>query len=127
MKEKSFHYVLGREGEERAKSYLVAQGYDILTCNYTCPWGEIDIIAREGDCLCFIEIKTRSGEAFGIPAEAIDKRKQKRLINAARFYCEGKPFQYKEHRFDIVEVYYQKKENQFSNIAIIKDAFCVND
>ncbi len=120
--EKSFHYILGKEGEAKAIEYLIAHGYDIITTNYSCHFGEIDVIAREGKSLCFIEIKTRAGSQFGFPAEAISRRKQKKLITTARFYMHEYRTKFDEHRFDIVEVLY-RKESDYFDFSLIKDAF----
>ena len=123
---KGFHYILGKRGEEKAREFLVAHGYTIIAMNYVCPLGEIDIIAREKNILCFIEIKTRCSSQFGFPAEAINKKKQKKLIDVARFYLNQQRSPFNEYRFDIVEVFYDKGKDCFSEFTIIKDAFEVS-
>ena len=123
---KDEHHLLGKQGEAKAKELLVAEGYTVLETNYTCFLGEIDIIAREKNSVCFIEVKTRGSSDFGFPAEAIDKKKQKKLINVARFYLNQQRNPFNEYRFDIVEVFYNKQNESFDS-AIIRDAFEVGE
>ena len=77
---------LGTLTERRAEEYLVSQGYRILERNFRTKTGEIDRIAREGDALCFIEVKYRKGNAFGLPEEAVDTRKQQKIRRTAEWY-----------------------------------------
>jgi len=74
---------LGKRGERIAERALVAVGYEILDRNWRCPDGEIDLVARDGDCLVFVEVKTRAGTGFGHPFEAISRRKLSRLRRLA--------------------------------------------
>ena len=103
----SDHIQLGKEGEEAAARFLRKNGYRILYRNFQSPkGGEIDIVAR--DCkeneLVFIEVKTRSTDKFGRPAEAVDAAKQMQIIKAANYwlFLLDKPDVI--YRFDIVEV-----------------------
>lgn len=73
--------------EEKAAAYLTEKGYRILHKNFYSSFGEIDIVARDGSCLVFVEVKYRSGKAGGHPLEAVDKRKQRRIGKTAVFYC----------------------------------------
>ena len=68
---------LGTVYEQKAAAYLQQQGYEILECNFRCRLGEIDIIAREGGYLCFVEVKYRSGDGYGSPLEAVGVYKQR--------------------------------------------------
>lgn len=70
---------VGRFGEDLVARRLTADGWEVLARNWRCPDGEIDLIAREGDCLVVIEVKTRRSVAFGSPLEAITPRKAARL------------------------------------------------
>lgn len=83
--------VLGRAGEDRAARHLTAQGYEILDRNWRCPQGEIDIVARRGDVLAVVEVKTRRSAAFGHPFEAIDSRKRRRLWQLAQAWIQANP------------------------------------
>lgn len=76
----------GSEKEMRVQEYLQRQGYEILARNFYTRQGEIDIIATKDGYLVFIEVKYRAGERFGAPEEAVDCRKQKKIIRVARYY-----------------------------------------
>ena len=67
---------LGKRGEVVACKYLQSNGYRILEKNYKTHIGEIDVIAEDGETLCFIEVKTRSGDGYGLPSEAVTLKKQ---------------------------------------------------
>ena len=94
--------LLGRFGERRAVRYLKEHGYKILKINYKTPFGEADIVARDGDTVVFCEVKTRQSDAFGTPAEAVDFHKRKRYINIARAFLMRAGEQ--NIRFDVLEV-----------------------
>lgn len=72
--------------ETQAAVFLEKQGYQILERNFRCPAGEIDLIAKEGGYLCFVEVKYRSERETGTPEEAVDAKKQKRISRAALYY-----------------------------------------
>ena len=74
---------LGARGEDMAVDFLKKKGYTILHRNYRCRAGEIDIIARTKNTLCFIEVKTRQTGAFGPPQEAVTPRKQRTIARVA--------------------------------------------
>lgn len=94
---------LGFSGERAAVKYLKRQGYKIEARNFRCPFGEVDIIAKKGGYLAFIEVKTRTGDSFGRPNEAVRTDRQRRYVNCARFYFTGKSIDCVV-RFDIIEV-----------------------
>lgn len=77
---------LGRRGEAAAARYLEFVGYEILERNWVCPAGEADIVARQGDTLVFVEVKTRTGIQKGFPAEAVTPRKRARYEKIAAWY-----------------------------------------
>lgn len=77
---------VGTNFEKKAADYLMGQGYRILDRNFRCKTGEIDLIAMDGDYLCFIEVKYRSGTAKGFPAEAITPGKMRKITRTAQFY-----------------------------------------
>lgn len=77
---------LGRYGEDLAVKHLKAQGYKILERNFRSKVGEIDVIARNQDILVFVEVKTRIGDEYGAPEEAITPWKLKSIIHTAQFY-----------------------------------------
>jgi len=115
----------GSSGEKRAIEYLKNSGYYITAVNYRYGrLGEIDIIARDGDYLCFVEVKTRSSSAFGTPAEAVTKRKQDRIKKLAQIYISQNSLFDTNIRFDIIEVFISKDINgSASYINLIKNAF----
>jgi putative endonuclease len=80
----------GREGEDAAAAYLRTRGYRILERNYRCPPGEIDIIAEHAGVLCFVEVKSRSSLAYGSPAEAVNRAKQRHITRAAAYYLQAR-------------------------------------
>jgi putative endonuclease len=111
---------IGRKGEELAVRYLKKLGYSIIEKNYRCPMGEVDIIAREGDILVFIEVKTRKDISFGRPKEAIDYRKRWQISKVAQYFLKKKNLQNISARFDVLEVQMDALGLRFE---LIKDAF----
>lgn len=113
---------LGRFGEERAALFLRRKGCRILERNYRCRQGEIDLIARKGEYLCFVEVKLRRDDSHGQAREFVTTAKQRRILAAALFWlseheCALQP------RFDVVEVYAPKGELGPVRIHWIEDAF----
>lgn len=108
----------GNLGEQTAARYLQNCGYQILAVNWRFKRWEADIIAKDGDILVFVEVKTRSSLAFGHPDEFVDDHKRKNLRYLAEAYLRYSKHQ-GEIRFDIVSVY--KKEEL--KLRHIKDAF----
>lgn len=100
---KGIKRILGFAGERRAAKYLRDEGYEILLTNWRTPFGEVDIVARKGDVVAFIEVKTRSGDSFGSPSEAVDVTRMKRYVRSAEFYFSGRECD-SVVRFDIIEV-----------------------
>ncbi len=82
--------VTGQLGEKIAIKHLNKLGYDIVGTNYRCHLGELDIIAREGTCLVFIEVRTKTGKRFGQAIEAMTKNKIKRLKRLSQYYMQHK-------------------------------------
>ncbi|MFT4028667.1 MAG: YraN family protein [Protaetiibacter sp.] len=95
---------LGRRGERLAERYLLARGYRLVERNWRCRHGEIDLVARDGDTLVFVEVKTRTSTAFGHPFEAITPAKLARLRRLAGLWCETHPRERGRVRIDAVAV-----------------------
>jgi len=111
----------GSRGEEIAVEFLVKNGYKILFKNFRVGrMGEIDIIAQENEYICFIEVKTRSSLLFGMPSEAVNRKKQERIIRVAQVFLSQRGLSERNIRFDIAEVLREKNEIK---INIIRNAF----
>ena len=111
----------GEQGEKVAWQYLRRHGYRLVTTNYTCRGGEIDIIAREGTTLVFVEVRSRSSAAYGLPLETVDARKQQRIRLAAQHYLHSTGQQEVYCRVDVVSVLWQEKGRPL--VELYKDAF----
>jgi putative endonuclease len=111
---------LGDQGEDLAAAALKKQGYKILERNYVTPLGEIDLIARQGQVLVVVEVKTRRGSSFGTPQDAVHPGKQGRLRRLADYYLKAKRLTETPVRFDVVAVTLAGDEPQ---VEIIPDAF----
>lgn len=108
---------LGRKYEEKAAAFLTQHGFQILEQNYRDRYGEIDIIARDGRYLVFIEVKYRSSLAKGYPQEAVSRKKQEKIRHTARYYLYSRHFpEDTPCRFDVVSVL-------GNEIHFIKNAF----
>ena len=98
------HIKRGNLGEKAARKYLRRLGFKFLIANFRSPRGEVDLIFRDGDCLVFIEVKTRSSEDWTRPAAAVDQEKKRLLSQAALDYLRLLRNPQIKMRFDIVEV-----------------------
>ena len=97
--------VLGKWGEDLAVQHLEAAGYEVLARNWRCRDGELDVVARRNGTLCFVEVKTRSSDAFGLPAEAVGPQKSARIRRlAGRWLTENRPGGWSGLRFDVISV-----------------------
>jgi putative endonuclease len=95
---------LGQGGEEVAARYLKSLGFRIVAVRYRTPLGEIDLIARDGDCLVFVEVKTRRSTDAGAPFEAVGPAKQAQLTRLALAYLRQKGLLDRPARFDVVSI-----------------------
>ena len=112
----------GNWGEDRAARYLRLHGYRIVERNFRCRQGEIDIIARKGEIVAFVEVKQRKNADFGEAREFVTFSKQRRIIAAAELWLSQHetPLQ---PRFDVVEVYAPRGEDGPVQIRHIENAF----
>ena len=94
----------GRRGEDLAAAFLLERGYRILQRNWRRKTGEIDIIAEKSDLLVFCEVKSRTGTCFGVGAEAVDRRKQTKIIRTALLYLQQYHLMDHACRFDVIEI-----------------------
>lgn len=98
------HLRRGRVGEEAAKRFLQREGLKFLAANFRSKRGEIDLVFHDGEFLVFVEVKTRSSEAWGRPAAAVNARKRRLLSQTALDYLRLLPEPWVNIRFDVVEV-----------------------
>lgn len=112
---------LGILGEELAFQYLKKKGYKILLRNYESPLGEIDLIAKEKGALVFIEVKTRSNDAMGLPSESVTPFKRRQIVKSAQYYIKRYGIYDTPCRFDVVSVILPKEGE--ASLDIIENAF----
>jgi len=111
---------LGKTGEEEAAGLLKRNGYRIIHRNYRTRSGEIDIIARDKDTICFVEVKARRCDRFGLPEEAISAAKKRQISKAALKYLQENDLLDNNARFDVVSILYSQGRPE---PELIKDAF----
>ena len=99
---------LGTWGEEQANRFLQDCGYEILTTNYRCSHGEVDIVAQEGEELVFVEVRTRHTDSFVAPEESLSGAKVSRLVATCQDYLENKAQTDAAWRIDLVCVYIER-------------------
>lgn len=99
---------IGRLGETLAAIVLQAEGMEILCRNYRCAYGEIDLIGRKGREISFVEVKTRTGEGYGRPAEAVTREKQRKIRKTALCFLMQERIYYDSIDFRVVEIQVQQ-------------------
>lgn len=116
----------GRYGEEAAVIFLKKRGWNILERNFHTRYGEIDIIAEHETFIVFVEVKTRLDDSLFLPREAVDIKKQSKLILTAKIYLSTHDIGTLQPRFDVIEVI-AKKKRKFSieEINLIENAFAL--
>lgn len=115
--------LLGRSGEAAAAEYLKRRKYRILGLNYSCRFGEIDVIAADRRYVVFVEVKQRKNADFAAPREFVTPAKQRRLIAAASLWLQNNETEL-QPRFDVIEVY--APGGKAETINHIENAFEVN-
>ena len=124
----SSHLELGRRGEELAAAYLVQAGYRIVAANFSVPVGrnrigalinvEIDLVAYEGETLCFIEVKSRASDWFAPPEANVDRRKQRQIARASRAYRRMFDLARAPYRYDVITVVLPAKDERAASWEI---------
>ena len=109
----------GQAAEQLACDYLTEQGLQLVTRNYSCRLGELDLIMRDGAHLVFIEVRSRRTSRYGLPEETVNFRKQQKLLKTASYYLQRQRFD-GPCRFDIVAI---SRDNKQQSVRWIKDAF----
>ena len=117
--------ILGRWGEEQAAKYLQKKKYRIVGMNYTCRFGEIDIIAENRGYVVFAEVKLRKSDRFAAAREYVTRAKRERLIATAQLWLAANPTA-KQPRFDVVEIYAPDGSGGMVRINHIENAFEVS-
>ncbi len=109
---------IGKWGEDTAAEYLTQRGCDILARNVRTPYGEIDIVARQGDSTLFVEVKTRTSNKMGLPEDSITARKREHMISAAEHYA----MEHEIDRWQIDVISIEGKPGSTPNITYFENA-----
>jgi len=110
----------GKQGEALAAAYLEKEGYQIIERNYRCLFGEMDLVARDGQTIVFVEVKSRKSDRFGVPQLSVGPQKQKKLSQIALHYLEQKRFYPCDARFDVIAIRMRPEGHQ---VELIRNAF----
>ena len=113
---------IGMQGQTAAKQFLTDKGFKIIKENYRLRSSEIDIIAKDGDYVVFVEVKFRKGLSHGLPRESVGSAKQRKIIKAAMHYIQATQEAEQDYRFDVVEIL-EKEGKLYANH--IENAFWV--
>lgn len=111
----------GREAERLAAEWLAARGFEILDRNHAIRQGEVDLVCREGEVLCFVEVRSRGTAALGSPAETVDARKRARVVAAATHWALAHGGLERPIRFDVVAVTFE--EGAAPAVEHVRNAF----
>lgn len=122
MAEKTEKRTTGNIGETYTCDYLVGNGYEIISRNFTCKYGEIDIVAVNDKYIAFVEVKTRHQNPMVRPCLAVNKSKQMKIMRSAYIFLKEYKFNL-QPRFDISEVYLKRNTNKLYSINYINNAF----
>ena len=119
---------IGKIGEDIATNYLIEEQYNILSRNYNCRIGEIDIIARKDDIICFVEVKSRRSLKCGFPAESVTNIKQQHIRRTAEYFImkmgyKIPNFKSTSFRFDVCNIILNENGDVLESMEYIKNAF----
>lgn len=115
-------FLAGRRAEQSAVRFLQSQGYRVLDRNVRARFGEIDVVARDGATLCFVEVKARSSIRFGWPEESVNFSKRQKLLKLAAWYLKSRrPAGHSSVRFDVLSLL--NGHDGPARIRLIKGAF----
>jgi putative endonuclease len=106
----------GKKGEALAEEYLKRKGFQIIKKNYRYGHKEIDLIAKEGNTIVFVEVKAGRSKSFGAPHERVDSRKQRNLIDAANDFIQKEDTANCDFRFDVLAITYRKGKEDIDHI-----------
>ena len=116
---KDLRKTIGNSGEQKSCDYLLNHGFSIVERNYRTKDGEIDIIAKTGEILVFVEVKTRTTVEFGNPAEAVNETKIEHMLKTAKYFLYSNRINNKSMRFDVIEVFIYKGRYKVNHIKQI--------
>lgn len=108
-------HLFGSAGESAAAAYLKKKRYKIIGQNYSCRFGEIDIIARQGNYIVFVEVKSRKNEYFAMAREFVTRSKQERIIKSAMLWLQQNEVDL-QPRFDVIEVVGEGRRQRITHI-----------
>lgn len=111
---------LARRAEREAVRFLKKHGYKILARNFSCPVGELDVVALLDDVVCFVEVKAKSGSSDH-PEDAVDARKRRQLARVADYFVHAKHLEDRPCQFDVLAVRYDPQDR--AHITHFPDAF----
>ena len=106
----------GKKGEELACKFLIKNNYQIIIRNFRSKMGEIDIVAKDNDEIVFIEVKTRRQKEYGLPAEAVNKRKRTHILLVAEYFLMINNMENIFCRFDVIEIFICNKNTKINHI-----------
>jgi putative endonuclease len=121
MPEKSGNSSLGKLGESIATTFLKGAGFSIVECNFRCVCGELDIVARDGRSIVFVEVKCRRNKVYGPPQLAVTPFKQRQISKAALVWLSKRRLYDAEARFDVVAILLH--DHDLPEIEHIRNAF----
>ena len=121
MQEKSSNSSLGELGESIATTFLKGQGFSIVERNFTCVCGELDIVARDGRSIVFVEVKCRKNRIYGPPQLAVTPFKQRQISKAALVWLSKRKLYDADARFDVIAIVLH--EHDLPEIEHIRNAF----
>ncbi len=102
---RTHNQALGKWGEELAVDYMVKHGFEIVATNYRIRYGEVDIIATQGEIIVFCEVKTRKTLKYGTPGSAVNHEKRKHIMRVAEYFLSAGDWELFSPRFDVIEVF----------------------
>ena len=112
----------GLDGENTACEYMKAHGYEIVERNYSCKFGEVDVVAKDGAYLVFCEVKARKNARYGYAVEAVTPKKIAQIVKTAEWYLKAKRLMGTDVRFDVAQV-----DLTTGEVEYIPNAFTKND
>jgi putative endonuclease len=102
---------IGDEGEDFARQYLRARGYQILERNYHSRYGEVDLVAEHDRCIVFVEVKTRTSDRFGLPEESVTPEKLEKINDTGLLWLQDHPEAPDDWRVDVIAIIMDKNQN----------------